>query len=60
MFKRADVFFLISAAIAFLFANYLWFAVDLVTGFFVALWVPSNLLLAFYFRVISSDATSTN
>ena len=54
MFKRADLFFVISAVIAFLLANYLWFVAGMKqAGFFVGLWVPSNLILSLYFRYIS-------
>ncbi len=54
MFKRADAFFIISAIIAFLLANYLWFVAGMKqAGFFVGLWVPSNLILSLYFRYIS-------
>ena len=42
MIKRADIFFIISAVVAFLLTNYLWFFVDFKAGFFVLLWVPSN------------------
>ncbi len=55
MFKRADIFFLISAIIAFALANYLWFSGDIRSGFFVGLWVPSNLILVVYFRKMSSE-----
>lgn len=55
MFKRADIFFLISALLAFALANYLWFAVGAKTGFFVGLWVPSNLILSIYFRQLSKQ-----
>jgi len=54
MFKRADIFFLISAIIAFAFANYLWFSGDIKSGFFVGLWVPSNLILVVYFKKLST------
>jgi len=54
MIKRADIFFLISAIIAFVFANYLWFTGDIKSGFFVGLWVPSNLVLVVYFKKLSA------
>ena len=56
MIKRADIFFLISAVIAFGFANYLWFSGDIKSGFFVSLWVPSNLILVVYFRKLSKNS----
>ena len=59
MIKRADIFFLISAVIAFAFANYLWFTGDIKSGFFVALWVPSNLILVVYFRKLGTDSAKT-
>lgn len=56
MFKRADLFFLLSALVAFILANYVWFVTDdLRAGFFVGLWVPSNLILSIYFRHLESD-----
>ena len=56
MFKRADIFFLISAIIAFAFANYLWFTGDIKSGFFVGLWVPANLILVVYFKKLSTSS----
>jgi len=56
MIKRADIFFLISAIIAFVFTNYLWFNGDIKSGFFVMMWVPSNLILASYFKNLASDS----
>lgn len=51
MIKRADIFFIVSAVIAFIFSNYLWFGVqNAKAGFFVFLWVPSNMILALYFQ----------
>jgi len=58
MIKRADIFFIISAVVAFLLTNYLWFFVDFKAGFFVMLWVPSNLILALYFKRISLDTNT--
>ncbi len=60
MFKRADIFFLVSASLAFLLANYLWFAVGVKSGFFVGLWVPSNLILALYFRHLSKQSAASD
>lgn len=59
MLKRADIFFLLSAGVAFLLANYLWLAVGTKSGFFVGLWVPSNLILALYFRLLSKQAEAS-
>lgn len=53
-FRASDYFFLASALIAFLFANYLWFFVKQEYGIFVGIWVPSNLILGLYFRFIST------
>ena len=54
-FRTSDYFFLASAFVGFLLANYLWFyqANDF-GGIFVGIWVPSNLALGLYFRMISS------
>ncbi len=54
-FRPSDYFFLASALVAFLFANYLWFFVKPEYGIFVGIWVPSNLILGLYFRFISSQ-----
>ena len=54
MFNRADIFFLVAAAIAFIFTNYLFFTGDIKTAFFVMTWVPSNLILAIYFKKLAS------
>jgi len=53
-FRTSDYFFLASAVVAFLFANYLWFYVNQDYGIFVGIWVPSNLILGLYFRTMSS------
>ena len=53
-FRTSDYFFLASALIAFVFANYLWFYVEQDYGIFVGIWVPSNLILGLYFRIMSS------
>ncbi len=53
-FKNSDYFFLAAALVAFLFANYLWFFVKQEYGIFVGIWVPSNLVLGLYFRMMSS------
>lgn len=59
MIKRADIFFIVSAFVAFLLTNYLWFfADDFKAGFFVVLWVPSNLVLALYFKIIKLDTNT--
>jgi len=55
MFNRADVFFLFAAAVAFIFTNYLFFTGDIKTAFFVMTWVPSNLILAVYFKRLRSE-----
>ncbi|RMD93555.1 MAG: hypothetical protein D6814_15470 [Calditrichaeota bacterium] len=55
-FRTSDYFFLASALVAFLFANYLWFYVKPEYGIFVGIWVPSNIALGLYFRMISSKS----
>ena len=53
-FRTSDYFFLASALVAFLLANYLWFNEFQEYGIFVGIWVPSNLILGLYFRTMSS------
>lgn len=54
-FRTSDYFFLASALVGFLLANYLWFYQNQeYGGIFVGIWVPSNLALGLYFRTISS------
>jgi predicted small integral membrane protein len=54
-FRTSDYFFLASALVGFLLANYLWFYQNQeFGGIFVGIWVPSNLALGLYFRTISS------
>ncbi len=53
-FRKSDYFFLAAAIISFIFANYLWFFVNKEFGTFVGIWVPSNLALGLYFRMMSS------
>ena len=54
-FRTSDYFFLASALVGFLLANYLWFYQNQeYGGIFVGIWVPSNLALGLYFRMISS------
>lgn len=54
-FRLSDYFFLASALVGFLLANYLWFYQgEEFGGIFVGIWVPSNLALGLYFRTISS------
>lgn len=55
-FRMSDYFFLASALVAFLFANYLWFYVNKDYAIFVGIWVPSNLALGLYFRILSSKS----
>jgi len=53
-FRTSDYFFLASALIAFLLANYLWFNGYQDYGIFVGIWVPSNLILGLFFRTIGT------
>ena len=53
-FRTSDYFFLASALVAFLLANYLWFNAYQEYGIFVGIWVPSNLILGLYFRTMST------
>jgi len=53
-FRTSDFFFLASALVAFLLANYLWFSEFQDYGIFVGIWVPSNLILGLYFRTMGT------
>ncbi|MDF1645523.1 MAG: hypothetical protein P1U61_00870 [Legionellaceae bacterium] len=52
MFKASDVFILFSVMTAFVFSAYLWFSGHHVEGTFTAVWVPSILGFAIYFKVL--------
>jgi len=55
-FKTSDYFFFASAGVAFILSNYLWFYVNQDYGLFVAIWIPSNLILGLYFRIMSTKS----
>lgn len=54
MFKKSDLFFMLSGVVAFALANYLLFNRDSESAAFVSLWVPANLIIGLYFRNIST------
>ncbi|MBC8042286.1 MAG: hypothetical protein IAF08_02460, partial [Rhizobacter sp.] len=55
MFKKSDLFFVLSGVVAFALANYLLINNrDSESAAFVSLWVPANLIIGLYFRNIST------
>ena len=56
MFKKADFFFLVAVLISFFVSGYLWFNGQRMEGIFTAIWVPSNLGIGIYFKLISMEA----
>lgn len=53
MFKLSDFFFLVAIAISFAVSGYLWFNGYKDEGVFTAIWVPSILCFAIYFKLLS-------
>ena len=51
MFKLSDVFFLLAVSISFMVSGYLWFNGNQLEGIFTAVWVPSILGFAIYFKL---------
>lgn len=51
MFKLSDLFFLIAVAISFAVSAFLWFNGSKQEGIFTAIWVPSILCFAIYFKI---------
>ena len=58
MFKLSDVFFLLAVSISFVVSAYLWFHGNQLEGLFTALWVPSILTFAIYFKLTYLDSKS--
>lgn len=52
MFKKSDLFFLLAVLISFAVSAYLWFGGQRQEGIFTAIWVPSILGFAIYFKLI--------
>ena len=52
MIKPSDIFILLSVMIAFTISAYLWFSGHQKEGIFTAIWVPSILGFAIYFKVL--------
>jgi len=53
MFRASDIFILLAVAISFAVSGYLWFTGDQMSGLFTAIWVPSILTFAIYFKLCS-------
>lgn len=53
MFRTSDVFILLAVAISFIVSAYLWFTGNYIAGVFTAIWVPSILAFAIYFKLCS-------
>lgn len=51
MFKVSDIFILLAVSISFVVSAYLWFTGNHVEGIFTAIWVPSILVFAIYFKL---------
>ena len=51
MLKLSDFFFLLAVAISFAVSGYLWFHGYKTEGIFAAIWVPSILGFAIYFKL---------
>ncbi|MCS7012243.1 MAG: hypothetical protein RMI34_06115 [Chloroherpetonaceae bacterium] len=56
MLRRSDIFFMLSAFVAFVLANMLLIQGKLNEALFVSLWVPTNLVMGIYFRNIATTA----
>lgn len=52
MIKLSDVFILLALAISFIVSAYLWFGGHREEGIFTAIWVPSILGFAIYFKLL--------
>lgn len=53
MFKLSDLFILIAVMTAFAVSGFLWFSGQHDEGVFTALWVPSILAFAIYFKLLA-------
>lgn len=52
MFKVSDIFILLAIAMSFVVSAYLWFTGNPKEGIFTAIWVPSILGFAVYFKLL--------
>lgn len=52
MFKLSDLFIIAAILISFIVSAYLWFAGQKIEGIFTAIWVPSILGFATYFKLL--------
>jgi hypothetical protein len=52
MFRRSDYLMTISARLAFLLSNYLWFTGNKEAGLYVGIWVPSLIAAGIYLKLI--------
>lgn len=52
MFKLSDVFILLALSMSFVVSAYLWFSGRHEEGIFTAIWVPSILGFAIYFKLL--------
>lgn len=57
MLKLSDVFFLIAVGVSFAVSGYLWYSGFKTEGIFTAIWVPSILCFAIYFKLTALIAT---
>ncbi len=53
MFKNSDFFILLAVMISFFVSAYLWFSGQQEEGLFTAVWVPSILCFAIYFKLMA-------
>lgn len=52
MLKKSDFFILLAVMISFVVSAYMWFSGHHQEGIFVAIWVPSILCFAIYFKLV--------
>ncbi|MDF1683843.1 MAG: hypothetical protein P1U36_04210 [Legionellaceae bacterium] len=53
MIKVSDIFIFLAITVAFTVSAYLWFSGHVQEGIFTAIWVPSILGFAIYFKLLS-------
>ena len=53
MIRTSDKFIFLAVAISFIVSAYLWFSGNHIEGIFTAIWVPSILSFAVYFKVMA-------
>jgi hypothetical protein len=59
MFKQSDFFILLAVAISFAVSGFLWFSGQHEEGLFTAVWVPSILCFAIYFKLMAIRGSSS-